>query len=183
MKNASVTHTNHENLPDYVLRTKKDMKLTNDDICQIAIILEIAYNAYKTRFDKSQFCKMYACAVLVTMKMYDDDVYNNKYFAHHLRMQLEILNKSEIVFLEMLNWNVFVSPQNYDKKCEQLKSLNGDYVKLIMHIFYPNLIKIPAIEPPKIAILQQKNITNYEQQEEHSFLFFLEIVSLYLFFD
>jgi len=182
MKNTAIIHTNRENLPDYVLRTIKDMNLTNDDICQIAIILEIAYYAHKINCHKSQFRKMYACAVLVTMKMYDDDVYDNKYFAHHLRIQLEILNKSEVIFLGMLNWNVFVSPQSYDKKCEQLKSLNDDCVKLIIHIFYPNLVKIPVINPQKIVLSQQKNITSCKQQK-YPFLVFLEIASLYLFFE
>ncbi len=181
-----------EILPDYISRTQKDMDLTCSDMCQIAVILETAFIKCKKDVSSSDYYKLYGCALLVSMKMSDDDVYDNNYFAKHLKITLDALNISEIIFLKILNWNAFVSVEKYDKKVLQLENFGNDCTKLIVSIFYPNLFKFPIEQIPK-RIFQDGYKQNHTQvlycplppdhviKEEQSILSFFESL-LFLFF-
>ena len=132
-----------EKLPDYISRTLKDMNLTNNDVCQLVVLLEAAFIRCKKNINSTDYHALYACALLISMKMYDDNVYDNKYFAKHFRITLHALNNSEVIFLKILNWNVTISVEQYNAKLHMLQKFGNDCTKLIISIFYPNFCKLP----------------------------------------
>lgn len=163
--NVNTQSMKHKTFTKYVVRITRDMNLTENDICKILVIFEIAIHNFTSKNHELQYNNIYACSILSTMKMYDDNVYNNEYFAFHLKIPLKTLNQLEITFLEIMNWNIYIHPHEYQKKYNQLKTPGKNYLKLITNICKNN-------------IPQKYNKINY-----NSFLFIIEIMCIYLSFD
>jgi len=54
-------------------------------------------------------------SVLVAIKYNEDDYYSNTYYAKIGGINLEEINKLEIAFLDMINWNLFIEHNFFNK--------------------------------------------------------------------
>jgi len=120
--------------PDYVKRVKKYALLKDEDFCAIACILKQVCDKYEY-INQAMNYKLFACAVLAYIKMYFDNLQTNTYYGHIFGIHITTLNKLELEFLEMLDWNVNVSIEQYDINSEWLKNNNSDCPQLIEHVF------------------------------------------------
>jgi hypothetical protein len=122
----------------YIERTKKFMHLTEEDFCMVAVILEYICEKYKN-IDPLTYYSLYACALVVCIKMYNDNVKTNKFFSYIFGISLNTLNSLELKFLEMIDWNINITIDQFNKNVEWLMKNDHNYVKMIENIFLKNI--------------------------------------------
>ncbi len=106
-------------LPEYIQRTKKYMPLEEEDFCIVAVILKVVCNKFKN-INPLMYHKLYACALLVCVKMYNDHTKTNNFYGQIFGIPVFILNELELIFLDMIDWNINVTIDQYNENAEWL---------------------------------------------------------------
>ena len=76
-----------------------------DRLCEIGKIVLTYYNIHKILFG----------AILIAIKYNEDNFYDNKYYAQIAGVKLKELKTLEYFFIKMLNCNLYVNREDYDK--------------------------------------------------------------------
>lgn len=56
---------------------------------------------------------LYSIALLLAVKMYDDTIFTNVYYARVMGYPIDVVNKTEVVFLQKINFNLVVHKEHY----------------------------------------------------------------------
>ena len=126
-------------LSEYINRTKKYIILTEEDFCIVAVILDFICEKYKN-INPSMYYKLYACALIICIKMYDDNLKTNKFYSYVFGIPLHIFNALELEFLDMINWHVNVTIDQYNENVKWLENNEHDHNKLIETVFLKNAL-------------------------------------------
>ena len=81
----------------------------------------------KLAIDALTVHRLFVTALVVAAKFYDDVYYSNLYYARVAGIPLKEMNLLERQFLALLNWNLTVSPAEYEKYRSMIESVDlGD---------------------------------------------------------
>lgn len=83
-----------------------------DRICELTGLILTYYNIHRILFS----------AVLMAIKYNEDNFYDNKYYSEVAGVKLKELKLIEYTFVEMTNFNLFVSPDKYEKYADYLEN-------------------------------------------------------------
>jgi len=120
--------------PEYVKRIKKYTFLKDEDFCSVVYFLSLICKKYRN-INFTMRYKLFACAVLIYIKMYDDNFYTNIHYGQVFGINTTALNELEISFLSMLDWYAIVPVDQYEMNYEWLKNNNFDYQQLIENVW------------------------------------------------
>ena len=85
-----------------------------DHICKNADIILTYYNIHRILFG----------SILISIKINEDSIYDNKFYAEIAGVKLKELNVIEYTFFKLNNFNVLVSTKEYKKYKNYLESFN-----------------------------------------------------------
>lgn len=112
-------------IEDYLQRLWKHCNCS--DACQILALIyidrliEMCPNMAVTPLT---IHRLFAAATVVSTKLQDDDEhYPNSYYAKVCGLSLWQLNSMEANFMSLVAWNLFVSPEEYAERLNQVESL------------------------------------------------------------
>ena len=82
-----------------------------DKLCELAELILTDYNLHRVLFT----------AISLAIKYNEDSYYDNKYYSAIAGVSLKELKLMEYNFLDLTNFNLFVSCEDYQNYCEYLK--------------------------------------------------------------
>ena len=85
-----------------------------DHICKNADLILTYYNIHRILFG----------SILISIKINEDSIYDNKFYAEIAGVKLKELNVIEYTFFKLNNFNVLVSTKEYKKYKNYLESFN-----------------------------------------------------------
>ena len=64
--------------------------------------------------------KLFYTCLMITQKYYEDNSFNNKTFANLVRLKCDELLKMEIEFMNMINFELFIKDEDFEKYKEKI---------------------------------------------------------------
>lgn len=84
-------------------------------IIAMILINRLTTNIPTLTLTKLNVHRLFLTALLIAIKLHDDDCFKNSYYAKIGGISPAEFQKLEIIFLELLNYDIFVSSQTYNK--------------------------------------------------------------------
>ncbi|SPJ09029.1 cyclin [Plasmodium sp. DRC-Itaito] len=147
-------------LKNYIERIGKYIGCSNECFVLLIIYLDRLIKIHKD-ISLSLLCihRLVITAAMISVKFFDDLYYSNSYYAKIGGVTTKELNKLEIYFLNLIDYKLFVSSQEYD--------FYRKYISLAVkkYIYNKNNIKhIPIIKKPY-------NLFNYKSSNNSTLMF------------
>ena len=119
---------------DYLKRLYLYARIDNIDMSITIILVEMFIKKNNLIVKEMHFCLL-ATALLLTIKLYSDRYMLNSYYASVFGVSLKKLNQMELAFCDLMNWELFIGPEQIIKKHEECKEKQFNYEMLLMECF------------------------------------------------
>ena len=121
------TPFDHDHMPkisiyDYLLRIQKYSNAENNTIILAIIYIDRICNKTGLILNKYNIHRILISAILVAIKYNEDQIYDNVYFSKVAGVPVSELNYLERKFLEIINYDLFVSDELFKKYYKYLNS-------------------------------------------------------------
>jgi len=136
-----------ERIPDisihrYLYRIVKYTECTIETLIQSIIHLIITIQYHNTNFiiDRLNIHRLLLTCILCTSKFFDDTHFNNEFYAKIGGIGVRELNCLEIEFLALINFDLFVTFERYEKYYIELLSQKLHTCCNCSYLFMPKLL-------------------------------------------
>lgn len=102
-------------LKEYVIRIIKYLNPSTSSFVISLILMDriIVMNPNKISLNRNTVHKLLMSALLIAIKMNEDEHFDNKFYAKVAGVRLEELNFLEMLFCELIGFTLFISPKIY----------------------------------------------------------------------
>lgn len=116
-----IFYVKNVNMPidKYIERLIQYMEIDEAGIVSVTIYLDIIKNEYNINYNTIQ--KLFGSLLLLYIKMYYDIFHSNVHYSFVIGVSRDIIDKTEILCLEMLNWKLYIDKRIYDEANVKLK--------------------------------------------------------------
>jgi len=111
---------------DYIKRFMKHAKC--EEICFIisVIYFERFIKKVDVKINGSVFHKLFAISIYLAIKMYDDKIYRDCFYASLFGMNKTEMTKLSFLFLEIIEYELFVKKDEYENKLFEMVLLSDE---------------------------------------------------------
>ena len=102
-------------IKDYLLRIQNYANIEKSTLILSLIYIDRLCNQGKVTLTYYNIHRILFSAVLISIKYNEDNFYDNKYYAQIAGVKLKELKTLEYFFIKMLNCNLYVNREDYDK--------------------------------------------------------------------
>lgn len=109
---------------DYMVRLQKYFHCSNENFILAFVYLDrvITINPDQLKISTYIIHRLIVTALVIAAKYHDDIYYSNTYYAKVAGVSAAEMNHLEAHFLHLLNWNVHVSPHEYNRYREIIEN-------------------------------------------------------------
>jgi hypothetical protein len=105
---------------DYLLRIQKYSEVENNTLIIALIYIDRICKKKDITLNKYNIYRILFTAILVSIKYNEDHIYNNSYYSKIAGLTVKEINYLERKFLEIINYDLFVSDELFQKYNEYL---------------------------------------------------------------
>lgn len=113
-------------IKDYLERLYKYTKINSSTIVLILIYIDRLCNINKCKLTYSIIHKLILSSMVVAVKFNEDEYYPMKFYAKLGGISLIELNFLEFYFISLINFNLFIKKELYDKYNDYISSANNE---------------------------------------------------------
>ena len=111
---------------NYIERLFKYSKVSENTMILVLIYIDRICANHKINLNYYNIHKIILASFIVTIKFHEDDYYSLTFYAKLGGVTIKEINNLEYEFLNLIDFNLFVSDELYDKYNNYLKSLEED---------------------------------------------------------
>lgn len=114
-------------LKDYLIRILKYSEMESSTLLASLILLD-SFCRTQVSITNLSIHRLLITSIVVAIKMYEDTIYKNDYYANIGGIRLELLNSMELAFIELLDYRLHINPETFESYKKLVELAKSEYV-------------------------------------------------------